>query len=76
LGSPRQHEWEISQDINDEAIASTPNFKACDPDPMEFFKALNLCKDDSEESCEKKKKKKKKKKKIVIFHLALNVLNP
>jgi len=32
--------------------SSTPNFKACGPDgiPMEFFKALIPCKDDSEGS--------------------------
>jgi len=32
--------------------SSTPNFKPCGPDgiPMEFFKALIPCKDDSEGS--------------------------
>jgi len=53
LGRPRQQEWDINQGISDEeickAISSTPNFKACGPDgiPMEFFKALIPCKDDS-----------------------------
>jgi len=56
LGRPRQQEWNISQGISDEeiseAISSTPNFKACGPDgiPMEFFKVLIPCKDDSEGS--------------------------
>jgi len=56
LGRPRQQEWDINQGISDEeickAISSTPNFKACGPDgiPMEFFKALIPCKDDSEGS--------------------------
>ena len=56
LGSPRQQEWDINQGISDEeiseAISSTPIFKACGPDgiPMEFFKTLIPCKDDSEES--------------------------
>ena len=58
LGSPRQKEWDINQGICDkevsEAISSMPNFKACGPDgiPMEFFKALIPCKDNSEESSE------------------------
>ena len=56
LGSPRQQEWDINQGISNEeickVISSTPNFKACGPDgiPMEFFKALIPCKDDSEGS--------------------------
>jgi len=55
-GSPRQQEWEINQDIKDEeineAVSSTPNFKACGSDgiPMQFFKALIPGKDVSEES--------------------------
>ena len=58
LGSLRQQEWEINQDIKDEeiseAISSTPNFKACGPDgiPMEFFKALIPGNNDSDESSE------------------------
>jgi len=31
LGSPRQQEWNINQDISD-AISSTPDFKACGSD--------------------------------------------
>ena len=56
MGRPRQQEWDINQGISDEeickAIFSIPNFKACGPDgiPMEFFKALIPCKDDSEGS--------------------------
>jgi len=57
FGRPRQQEWDINRGISDEnkiskAISSTPNFKACGPDgiPMEFFKALIPCKDDSEGS--------------------------
>ena len=58
LESPRQQEWEINQNISNEgireAISSTSNFKAWSPNgiPMEFFKALIRCKDDSEESSE------------------------
>jgi len=58
LRSPRQQEWDINQGINDEEIceiiSSTPNFKAHGPGdiPMEFFKALILGKDDSDDSCE------------------------
>ena len=58
LGIPRQQEWEINQGISDieisKAISSIPDFKACDPEgiPMEFFKALIPCKNDSEESRE------------------------
>jgi len=69
LGSPRQQEWDINQGIIDEeickAISSTPNFKACSPDgiPMEFFKTLITCKNESEESSENNSN----------IHLALNV---
>ena len=58
LGSPRQQERNINQDISDEeinkAISSIPNCKAYGPDeiPMEFFKALIPGKNDSEESSE------------------------
>jgi len=58
FGNPRHQEWEINHDNIDEEISeiisSTPKFKVCSPDgiPIEFFKALNPCKDDSEESCE------------------------
>jgi len=52
LGTLRQQEWEINQDISDEeiseAISSTPNFKACGSDdiPMKFIKVLISGKDD------------------------------
>jgi len=48
LGSPRQQEWDINQDIKDEeiskAISSTPNYKACGSDgiPMEFCKSFDF----------------------------------
>jgi len=49
---------EINQDTSDEeineAISSSPNFKACGPDgiPKEFFKSLISGKNDSNKSSE------------------------